>query len=91
MKSLKEIGEHVSLFKILASLRFSSVGPLRGSMDGLRNLVYGLPGAIGLQDVGLSLGRAISSISSLDLPDRLLEDEPIMLWVTGEPRIIVSE
>jgi len=59
------------------------VGPLRGRMDGLRNLRYGLPGVMGLQDVGLSLGRASSSISSLDLPDRLLEDEPIMLWLMG--------
>ena len=78
------MGEHVSLLSILASLRFSSVGPWRGRIDGLRNLVYGLPGAMGLHDVGLSLGRASSSTSSLDLPDRLLEDEPTMLGVLGE-------
>ena len=53
-------------------------------MDGLRNLAYGLPGVMGLQDVGLSFGRGSSSTSSLDLPDRLLEDEPIMLWLMGD-------
>jgi hypothetical protein len=39
-KSLKEIGEHVSLLRILTSLRFSSVAPFSGMIDGVRKVVY---------------------------------------------------
>jgi hypothetical protein len=71
-KSLNEIGEHVSLFSILTSLRFSSVGPLSGRRDGLRNRVYGFVLSIELErGVGLDDGR-----SSFDCSERLLDAEP---------------
>jgi hypothetical protein len=39
VKSLKEIGGHVSALRILMSLRSSRLGPLRGRIEGVRNFV----------------------------------------------------